>query len=127
MSVVPFAEARRIVEEHARAARATAPEPVELLAARGRVLAEEIAADRDFPPFPRATRDGFALRAADLGSLPARLRVTGEIRAGAPLDPALQVGRGEAVSIMTGAAVPPGSDAVVMVEFTESGGGYVEI
>ncbi|HKR97635.1 MAG TPA: gephyrin-like molybdotransferase Glp, partial [Candidatus Angelobacter sp.] len=84
-------------------------------------------ADRDFPPFPRSTRDGYAVRAADLnqnGS--ALLRVVGQIKAGDSYD--LPVASGEAVEIMTGAAVPQGADTVVMVEYTmrksrsESGG-----
>ncbi len=58
-------------------------ELVELLDAAGQVLAEPIIADRNFPPFRRATRDGYALRAADLAQLPATLEVVGEIKAGA--------------------------------------------
>src|SRR2546423_9561243 len=113
MSVLPFAEARRVVEEHARSARPTAPERVELLRALGRVLAEDIAADRDFPPFPRATRDGYAVRAADLAKIPARLEVVGEIRAGAAAEAvACALQSGEAVEIMTGAPAPPGADAI---------------
>src|ERR1051326_2565578 len=86
MSVLPFIDARRVVEEHARGLRPADVEPVELLAAHGRVLAEGIAADRDLPPFSRATRDGYAVRSTDLAKLPARLEVVGEIKAGA--DPA---------------------------------------
>ena len=83
----------------------------------GRVLAEPIRADRDFPPFPRATRDGFAVRADDLANGVTLLRVVGQVRAGDSYD--LPLASGEAVEIMTGAAVPPGADAVVMVEYTE--------
>ena len=85
--------------------------------ALGRVLAEPVAADRDFPPFARATRDGFAVRAQDVASGLATLRVVGQVRAGDTYD--LPVAPGEAVEIMTGAAVPSGADAVVMVEYTE--------
>jgi molybdopterin molybdotransferase len=92
-------------------------EEVLLLQALGRVLAEPIVADRDFPPFPRATRDGFALRAQDLQSGTTTLRVVGQVRAGDTYD--LPVASGEAVEIMTGAAVPAGADVVVMVEYTE--------
>ncbi len=61
-------------------------------------------ADRDFPPFDRATRDGYAVRAADLVEVPARLEVVGEVKAGDWPDPAAcSVGRGQAVGIMTGA------------------------
>jgi len=83
------------------------------------VLAESIPADRDLPPFARATRDGYAVRSADLAKLPARLEVIGEIRAGAdPAATAFELKPGQAVEIMTGAPVPPSADAVVMVEYT---------
>ena len=120
--IVSFEEARHIVEHHAAelfaALRDSRPtEIVDLPHARGRVSAEPILADRDFPPFPRATRDGYAVRAADLERVPARLEVVGEIKAGDSED-ILPLKAGQAVSIMTGAAVPPGADAVVMVEYT---------
>ena len=87
-------------------------------AARGRVLAENIVADRDQPPFPRSTRDGFAMRAGDAGAV---LQLIGAIRAGeqwsgASLQP------GEAIEIMTGAPVPDGADAVVMLEHVTQAG-----
>jgi molybdopterin molybdotransferase len=82
----------------------------------GRVLAEPVLADRDFPPFPRATRDGYAVRATDLKTVPVTLRVIGQIKAGANFN--ARVASGEAAEIMTGAAVPAGADAVVMVEYT---------
>ena len=91
----------------------------------GRVLAEPVVADRNFPPFPRATRDGYAVRAADLSSLPARLAIVGEIKAGA--DVTLQLGSGQAAAIMTGAPVPAGADSVVMVEYASLQGDRVEI
>jgi molybdopterin molybdotransferase len=98
-----------------------------LLQALGRVLARPVSADRDFPPFPRATRDGYAVRAADLSAMPATLRVIGQIKAGAGF--AGRVGAGEAVEIMTGAAIPESADAVVMVEYTsrDPGSDKVEI
>jgi molybdopterin molybdotransferase len=89
------------------------PELVALESAAGRVLAEEIRADRDFPALARSVRDGFAVHAHDV---PGLLRVIGEVRAGDRFDGA--VGLGEAVEIMTGAPVPPGADAVIMVEHT---------
>ena len=123
MSVLPFTDARRTVEEHARGLRPADPEPVELLAAHERVLAESVASDRDLPPFARATRDGYAVRSADVSSLPARLEVVGEIRAGAdPATTAYDLKPGQTVEIMTGAPVPPSADAVVMVEYTRVGG-----
>jgi len=94
-------------------------ETVDLLAGLGRVLAEGIVADRDFPPFARATRDGYAVRAADLAEVPAQLDVVGEVKAGDwPDSGDCTVGRGQAVGIMTGAPLPAGADAVVMVEHT---------
>ena len=88
-------------------------ERVALDAAAGRVLAEPVIADRDQPPFARATRDGYACRAVDLPA--GGLRVVGQLRAG----DAWTLGAirpGEAVEIMTGAAAPPGADCVVMLE-----------
>jgi molybdopterin molybdotransferase len=120
--VLPFAEARALVEQQATVALAheRAVQKVDLLAARGRVLAEEVVADRDLPPFPRAARDGYAIRAADVAGAsqasPILLKVIGEIAAGASGLP--QVIAGQAVAIMTGAPVPETSDAVVMVEHT---------
>lgn len=91
-------------------------ESVPLGAARGRVLAEDLHADRDYPPFHRSTRDGFAVRAADVVQVPAVLEVAGMARAGSPFTSA--VGPGCAVEIMTGAPLPEGMDAVLMVEYT---------
>lgn len=86
-------------------------ESIPIAEAAGRVLAEHVRADRDYPPFRRSARDGFAVRAADL---PGELRVVGEVRAGEQFGGS--VGPGEAVEIMTGAPVPEGADAVIMVE-----------
>ena len=129
--ILSFEDARRAVEQQATSVRPSSTETVDLDASLGRILAEAIAADRDFPPFPRAMRDGYALRAVDLSSndlstLPARLKIIGEIKAGG--DPSqFQLRAGEAVSIMTGAPAPAGADAVVMVEHTSSSGDIVEI
>jgi molybdopterin molybdotransferase len=117
--VVSFEVARHLVEQHAVGACPEEFETVDLLAGLGRVLAEGIVADRDFPPFARATRDGYAVRAADLAEVPVRLEVVGEVKAGDWPEPgACSVGRGQAVGIMTGAPLPAGADAVVMVEYT---------
>ena len=131
--VLTFEDARRAVEEQAALIQADnvqtpATEPVDLLAAEGRVLAEPVQADRDIPPFPRSTRDGYAVRSADLSQLPATLDVIGEIKAGEKLDriPSA-IGSGQTVAIMTGAPVPSGPDAVVMVEYTSQSGKQVEI
>ncbi len=92
------------------------PETVALDCAASRVLAEEIRADRDFPALARSVRDGFAVRAQDV---PGTLRVIGEVRAGDRFEG--MIGAGEAVEIMTGAPVPHGADAVVMVEHVTRG------
>jgi len=115
--VLPFEEARHLVEQQARSVNPTEPEAIDLLAASGRILAEDLVADRDFPPFPRATRDGFAVRAADVTTVPARLEVIGELKAGDSPDRYL-ISRAQAIAIMTGAPLPAGADAVVMVEHT---------
>jgi molybdopterin molybdotransferase len=117
--MLTYSEARRKVIEVvlARGPR-TAAESLPLEKALGRVLAEPVFADRDYPPFDRSTRDGFAVRAADVASVPATLRVAGEIRAGQIFS--RLVNRGECVQIMTGAAVPQGADAVVMIEHTRA-------
>ena len=117
--VLTFAEARKCVEEHASAllgGSRPGSSQCALEDAVGRVLAEEVVADRDFPPFHRAARDGYALRAADSGTVPAELRCAGRIRAGENYSSA--VAAGECVEIMTGAPVPEGADAVIMVEHT---------
>jgi len=102
-------------------------EVVALLEARGRVLAEAITAERDQPPFARATRDGFAVRAGDLVAAGGDgLRVVGEVRAGERWLGA-RLGVGEAVGIMTGAPMPEGADAVVMVEHAAEGEGRVRV
>jgi molybdopterin molybdotransferase len=122
-----FEEARRVVEQQAASLRPHGKELVELLDSAGRVLAEPIVADRNFPPFARATRDGYAVLASDLAGLPARLRVIDEIKAGIESShiPALKAS--EAAPIMTGAPLPPGADAVVMVEYTSQQSSEVEI
>jgi len=124
-AVLSFEQARHLVEQHAAGLRPHGKELVELLEGAGQILAEPVAADRNFPPFARATRDGYAVRSADLARLPATLEIVGEIKAGA--DVSLQVGPAQAVSIMTGAAAPAGADAVVMVEYSSLHGKQVEI
>ena len=94
-------------------------------AALGRVLAQDVAADRDYPPFNRSIRDGFAVRAADAAHVPARLKLVGESKAGTAFDG--EVGARECVRIMTGAPVPRGADAVVMIEYTKADGEVIAI
>ncbi|MDQ3755566.1 MAG: molybdopterin molybdotransferase MoeA [Acidobacteriota bacterium] len=100
---------------------------VPLAEARGRVLAEDVIADTDLPPFDRALMDGYAVRAADLQVVPVVLRVVGEAAAGRGWRGTLKAG--EAVRIMTGAPVPEGADSVQQVELTREteGGAVVEI
>jgi molybdopterin molybdotransferase len=102
-------------------------EDVPLPSALGRVLAEDVAADRDFPPFDRAAMDGYAVRAADTATPPVALEVAGQVRAGQSPDRPLEPG--QAVQIMTGAPVPAGADAVVPVEKSRAlpGGRRVEL
>jgi molybdopterin molybdotransferase len=116
-SILSFEEARALVEEHGSSLRPKGRELLGILDAQGRVLAEPIHADRDCPPFPRATRDGYAIRAGDLDKLPADLQIIGEIKAGGTPS-ALSVESRQAAAIMTGAPVPDGADAVVMIEHT---------
>jgi molybdopterin molybdotransferase len=124
---LPFEQARAcVIEQVAQAsacgARLPATQELDLLAAAGRILAEDILADRDYPPFPRSARDGFAVRVADL---PGELRVIGEVRAGTVFEGA--IGAGETVEIMTGAPLPEGADAVVMIEHVERIGDRIRV
>jgi molybdopterin molybdotransferase len=96
-----------------------------LLEAAGRVLAEAIAADRDIPPLANSAMDGYAVRAADVAQVPARLRVIGEAAAGTVCQ--AMVEPGTAVRIMTGAPTPPGADTVVRFEDTRQESEWVEI
>lgn len=95
-------------------------ESVPLDAALGRVLAEPARADRDYPPLARSIRDGFAVRAADL---PGSLTIIGEVAAGSTFSG--RVEPGQCVEIMTGAPVPGGADAIVMVEHTQTANGVM--
>ena len=128
MQVLSFSEALTVVQQHASGLSPTEPELVSLLDGVRLALAEDLVADRDFPPFPRATRDGYAVRSEDVSSMPAKLHCVGELRAGASLEQSsVTVKPGEAVEIMTGAPVPSGADAVVMVEYTDRNGEGVTV
>ena len=118
MDALSFEQARAVVAAQVPLTSALAGlvEAIPLELAAGRTLAEDIVADRNYPPFNRAARDGFAVRSADIATPPARLRVIGETRAGEPSR--YRVNPGEAVEIMTGAPGPEGADCVVMVEYT---------
>ncbi|HST79473.1 MAG TPA: molybdopterin molybdenumtransferase MoeA, partial [Verrucomicrobiae bacterium] len=123
--VLSFEQADETVRRYCRNLPHPQSESVGLIASLGRVLAEEVKADRDFPPFARSTRDGYAVRAADVAKVPPKLRVVGQIKAGGTFAGSVQAG--QAVEIMTGAAVPEGADAVVMVEYSSGAGDQVEI
>ena len=123
MATLTFEQARQCVL--AQAAAVPVPSKIEQVGLRdaaGRVLAEPVIADRDYPPVPRSVRDGFALRAADV---PGELFVIGEVRAGETFPEDLQ--GGQAVEIMTGAPLPPGADTVVMVEHITLEGDKVQV
>lgn len=122
--VVSFDEALEIVLTQAAWARAPRVERMRLEEATNRVLAVPITADRDQPPFNRSTRDGFAVRAAEFAENKP-LTIAGQVRAGAQWDGPLQ--QGEAIEIMTGAPVPAGADAVVMLEHVERSEGGVRL
>src|SRR4030095_4781650 len=111
--MISVAEAIQIVREHTVALDA---ERVVLSNALGRVLAEDIVADSDLPPFNRAQMDGYAVRASDVQDVPVRLRIVGEAAAGRGWHHELE--EGQAVRIMTGAPVPKGADAVQQVELS---------
>ncbi|KAB7739318.1 molybdopterin molybdenumtransferase MoeA [Parvibaculum sedimenti] len=119
-ALIPVAEARaRILSM----LTPTEQEPVLLANAVGRILAEDVVARRTQPPSDLSAMDGYAVRAADVSSVPARLRVVGESPAGGAYDGIL--GEGEAVRIFTGAPVPHGADAIVIQEDTERYGDIV--
>ena len=99
-----------------------AAQDVPVTEAAGRVLVEDVVAAADVPGFDNSAMDGFAIRAGDAGRT---LAIVGESSAGAPA--AAAVGEGEAIRISTGAALPTGADAVVMVEETERDGDRVHV
>src|SRR5437870_3694406 len=109
--MIPVAEAIKIVLQHSPKLEI---ESVPLSDGPKRILAEVIVADSDLPPFDRAQMDGYAVRAADVATTPARLRIVGESAAGKGWRHEMKAD--EAVRIMTGAPVPVGSDAVQQVE-----------
>ncbi len=122
--MIPVTEARQFVLS---SCRALTPSRVAVSEASGHVLAESVRATEPVPPFANSAMDGYALRAADTVAPPARLRVVGSLMAGD--DARTFVSAGESVRIMTGAPLPPGADAVCMVEVTrvEEGGSIVVV
>jgi molybdopterin molybdotransferase len=122
VATVSFEQARECVVSQAAGTHPPDPEEVALIESAGRVLAENVSADRDYPPLARSVRDGFAVRTTDV---PGDLRVIGEVRAGDAFDG--EVNAGEAVEIMTGAPLPRGADAVVMIEHVTRSGDRVTV
>jgi molybdopterin molybdotransferase len=125
-SVREFLHLRSVGDARARFLTAWSPGPprtevVALAQAGGRILGRDVLSPEDLPPHPRSVVDGYAVRAADTfgasEGLPAYLAVTGEVVMGRA--PGRAVGSGEAARIPTGGVLPPGADAVVMVEHTE--------
>ncbi|UCF45108.1 MAG: molybdopterin molybdenumtransferase MoeA [Candidatus Bathyarchaeota archaeon] len=118
--LMTFDEAKRAINEQLKP-KALGEEEVSLLEANNRVLKEDVASTLDIPPFNRSTVDGYAVKAEDtLGAeenQPVKLEVCGVVNVGEP--PKISISKGEAAEIVTGAPVPEGADAVVMVEYTE--------
>lgn len=111
--MISVAEAIQIVRQQTAL---LSTEQVRIEQALGRVLAEDVVADTDLPPFDRAQMDGYAVRADDVKDVPVRLRIVGESAAGKGWHHQLE--EGQAVRIMTGAPVPAGADSVQQVELT---------
>jgi molybdopterin molybdotransferase len=120
--MIPISEAISIINREVFSLEA---ETVDLQNVCGRVLAEDIFADSDLPPFNRSQMDGFAVRSEDVQNVPAKLKIVGESVAGKRWKGELK--NGEAVRIMTGAALPIGADSVQKVESTKELNGFIEI
>ena len=118
--MIPVSEAIQIIKSETRALEA---ETIDLRDSVGRVLAKEIFADMDLPPFDRSQMDGFAVKSEDV---PGKLKIVGESVAGKGFDG--EIKSGETVRIMTGARLPAGADAVQIVELTRGADeNFVEI
>ena len=120
--MIPITEALEIIK---RETFSLCPETIDLENSVGRVLAENVKADMDLPPFNRSQMDGFAVKNEDTQNAPAKLKIVGESVAGKGFDGEMK--RGEAVRIMTGARVPEGADAVQKVELTAEIDGFIKI
>lgn len=126
MPLLPFNEARALITTRMEEGPALPPaETTTLDQALGRVLANDTVADRDYPPFNRSTRDGYAVIASDVVDPPVVLEVIGETRAGEASQ--FRIERGQTVQIMTGAPGPEGADAVVMQEYSQHEGRQVRL
>jgi len=128
--MLSYEAARAKVIEVICARRCAPPPPTETIEfaedpsrVLGRIAAEDVRADRNYPPFDRSTRDGFALRAANAAQPGAKLRLIGESRAGVPFGGIVEPGT--CVQIMTGAPLPRGANSIVMNEHARIEGEYV--
>src|SRR5712691_7934074 len=119
---MPVAEALQRVLADARPLPA---EKVALHDAHGRVLTEDLVAQRTQPPAAVSAMDGYAVRAADIAQAPAKLKLIGEVAAGHPFDG--EVKAGQAARIFTGGVMPAGADTVVIQEITAREGDTVSI
>jgi molybdopterin molybdotransferase len=120
LSILSYQQARRMVIEQVRSGKLVRPvSNLSVWDALGFVLAQEIKTDREYPPFDRSTRDGYAVRAAETGA-GRELRCEREIKAGDEVTDSLTAGT--CAQIMTGAAVPKGANSVVMIEHTRREG-----
>lgn len=126
-ALLPFEEALEIIDRHIIPLDRT--EVTDIDTAAGRVLAEDIIATQNTPPFDRGAMDGYAVRAEDTKGAsrdnPAVLEKVGVLHAGDSRS--TPVGKGQCIQIATGAMMPEGADAVVMVEDTAAGGGRIKI
>jgi molybdopterin molybdotransferase len=121
--MLTYEQARRtVIEEVEKAKGPRESAAIRIWDTLGFVLAEEVKTDREYPPFHRSTRDGYAVRSAEV-SAGATVRCVAEIKAGDTVTELLAPGT--CVQIMTGAAVPDGADAVVMIEHTNREGDSV--
>ena len=120
--MIPLADARKFVLE---GCPPLDPRPIALDDALGCVTADVVVAREAVPAFANSAMDGYAVRAADTSGAPVRLAVAGTLAAGTA--PEIELGAGQAMRIMTGAPIPPGCDAVVMVERTHMEGAEVVI
>lgn len=120
--MIPVAKALKII---GRETPVLGREQIRIEDAVGRILAEDIVADTDMPPFDRSQMDGYALRAEDVSQIPATLKLVGESAAGQSWKGRLT--KGEAIRIMTGARVPTGADAVQKLEVAKEKSDHVTI
>ena len=120
--MIPISEAKEIITRNTSLLES---EVVDLSRVVGRVLAEDIFADMNVPPFDRSQMDGFAVKTTDVENAPVTLKIVGESVAGQGWNG--KVNSGEAVRIMTGASVPVGTDAVQKVELTQENNGFITI